>query len=298
MRRSTSALSSALARSLVPAPFPRLCDLPISRSGASGCCFSAAAAPHGKSALVTGGAGGLGEAICRRLASDGYKVVVCDVADGGKALADELGGHFVRCDVSDPAAVKAAVAETVSVYGGLDAMVNNAGVVGSQLPIGDYDLEEWHRVMNINMNGTFYGMRYGLAQMALQETGGSMVNMSSVAGFRGLPNLAPYTASKSAVRGLTQMAAVEYSNKKIRVNAIAPTACETPMVAAFIAGAKDPEMAQHKVTDMNALPGFVQPSDVAAAAAFLLSEDARFITGHTLPVDAGALSRMANRREL
>ena len=165
------------------------------------------------------------------------------------------------------------------------------------MPTGDYDVKEWKNVIDVNLNGTFYSMKFALAQMAKQSTGGSVVNLSSTAGFRGMANLGPYTASKWAVRGMTQMAAAEYAQMNIRVNAIAPTTCETPMVANVIAGAADPALMAEMSTAMNAQPGLVQPSDVAASAAFLLSEEARYITGHTLSVDAGALSRMPNARD-
>lgn len=251
-----------------------------------------------RSALVTGGAQGLGEAISRRLAGDGYTVIIADLnAELGNAVAKEIGATFLECNVCDPNQVDRAVQSAVESFGSLDAMVTCAGIVGDQKPIGDYDIEQWQKVMDVNLNGTFYSMKFALAQMAKQSTGGSIVTLSSTAGFRGMCNLGPYTAAKWAIRGLTQMAASEYAQANIRVNAIAPTSTETPMVADFIAGAADPESVKDNITSMNALPGMVQPSDVAACAAFLLSEEARFITGHTLPVDAGAISRMPSARE-
>lgn len=239
---------------------------------------------------------GLGEGICRRLAADGYSVAIADVnQERGEAVAKEIGNgsSFVKVDVSVPGQVEQAVNHVVQAHGTLDALVNNAGVVGPPVfSYADYDVDEWKRIIDINLNGTFYGLKFGLAKMVKQGTGGSIVNLSSTAGFRGFLNLGPYTASKYAVRGMTQAAAMEFADKKIRVNAIAPTACETPMVRAFIDSSDDPEAMEGLVTSMNAIPGFPQPSDVAAACAFLLSEDARFITGHTLPVDAGCLSKI------
>mmetsp|Transcript_23257 Transcript_23257/g.54921 ORF Transcript_23257/g.54921 Transcript_23257/m.54921 type:complete len:274 (+) Transcript_23257:37-858(+) len=249
-----------------------------------------------KSALVTGGVQGLGEAIARRLAADGYKVVIADVQDG-QPLAEEIKGKFVKADVTDPKQVEAAVKHVVEAYGSLDALVNNAGVVGSQVLLADYDVEEWRRVIDINLNGVFYGLKYGLKQMVQQETGGSIVNMSSTAGFRGLINLGPYTAAKFAIRGITRAAAVEYGSKKIRVNALAPTACETPMVKTFIEQSPDPALTHSTLTGYHAIPALPQATDVADACSFLLSDQARYITGHTLAVDAGALSRVANAPE-
>lgn len=251
-----------------------------------------------RSALVTGGANGLGRAISKKLSHDGYNVAICDIAAEGEQLSKDIGGMYIRTDVTQPKQLEEAVAQVVQAYGRLDAVVNNAGVVGEQLPLGEYDLEEWKRVTDINLNGAFFVLRFSLAQMVKQPTGGSIVNISSTAGFRGFCNLSPYTAAKWAIRGLTQQAAVEYCEKNIRVNAVAPTTCETPLVAGFINNHADPAFMQETITSMNALPGFVQPSDVANAVAFLLSDDARYITGHTIPVDAGALSRRANQREV
>lgn len=251
-----------------------------------------------QNAVVTGGAQGLGEAISRRLARDGdWHVTILDTnEEEGLKVAQEIGGTFRKVDVTDPSQVEAAMEATVNEVGSIDGVVANAGVVGPQMPLGDYDIDEWKRVIDVNLNGVFYTLKYALAQMAKQDTGGSIVALSSTAGFRGINTLGPYTASKWAIRGLVEMAAVEYAQKKIRVNAIAPTSCETPMVQQFVAAAP-PEVAS-AVTSMNALPGFVQPVDVANAAFFLLSEEARYITGHTLPVDAGALCRIANAPDI
>ena len=251
-----------------------------------------------RSVLVTGGALGLGEAISRRLRADGFAVYVADVDDErGLALAEELGGTFLRCDVTRPEDVEDTVRRVVQSSGSLDAVVTSAGVVGPPAPTGECEIDDWHKVIDVNLNGTFYCMKYALAQMAKQSTGGSIVTLSSTAGFRGMCNLGPYTASKWAIRGLVKMAAAEYAQAKVRVNAIAPTTCETPMVQNLIAGADDPALMEELSTAMNAQPGMVQPSDVAAAASFLLSDEARYITGHTLPVDAGTLSRMPNARD-
>ena len=257
--------------------------------------FSVSSTNMTRNALVTGGAQGLGEAICRRLAQDGnWHVMVADLNEElGSQVAKEIGGTFLKVNVADPTQVKAAIAQVVHDRGSLDAVVANAGVACELVPLGDCDLEEWKRVIDVNLNGVFYTLKYALAQMASQETGGSIVSLSSILGYRGGPGWGPYSASKWAIRGLTELAAVEYAQKKIRVNAVAPTACDTPMVANFLAEAP-PEIKVSAVTDLNALPGFVEAQDVANAVAFLLSDEARYITGHTLPVDAGSLCRMAN----
>lgn len=259
-------------------------------------------ASHG-TALVMGGAAGVGNAVSRRLAADGYSVVIGDLRlEQGSNLARDLNGLFVNTDVTSAEEVKKAVETTVQVFGSLDAVVNTAGGLGPLVPIGEYPLQEWQRVIDVNLNGTFNSMKYSLAQMTKQKTGGRIVNLVSTAAFRGYLGTAPYSAAKCAVTGLTRVAAVEYAERNIRVNAVAPTSiahtytdpAQTPR---DFVPTLDPEELQAKVSAMNAQPGFVTASDLAAAVAFLLSEDARFITGTTLPVDAGALSRIANARE-
>jgi len=253
-----------------------------------------------RSALVTGGAQGIGEAVSRRLAQDGYKVVVCDLTTSqGMQVAKDIGGIFIPTDVTKHEEVERAVAETVKEYGTLDAVVNNAGIVGAQLPLHEYDIEEFTRVINVNLFGAFFVLKYSLAQMVKQPTGGNIVNMSSTSALRGMPNLSPYTASKSALKGLTAQAAVEYAQKKIRVNALAPAAVETEMVRTFLSSAPNPEQMRAQIMGQYAMQedGLIQPSDVAGAAAFLLSDDARYITGTTLTLDAGGTCRMANAKD-
>lgn len=130
--------------------------------------------------------------------------------------------------------------------------------------------------------------------MSRQPSGGAVVNMSSMAGYRGMTNLAPNVASKFAVRGLTQAAAVEYANKKIRVNCVAPTFVEVEKMTSYIEASENPEGTRAMFNASNALPGRVMPNDISAAVSFLLSDEAQFITGHCLPIDAGTLLRVAN----
>lgn len=151
------------------------------------CRFSTVNSTSSKSVLVTGGALGLGEAISRRLRADGFAVFVADVdAERGSALA-ELGGTFLRCDVTQPENVDGAVRRVVESSGSLDALVTSAGVVGPHAPLGECEIDEWRRVIDVNLNGTFYCLKYAMAQMATQSTGGGFVALSSTAGFRG-PN--------------------------------------------------------------------------------------------------------------
>jgi len=252
--------------------------------------------PERRSVLVTGGASGIGLAISRRLAKDGYHVTIAGRnADVGNQVAKEINGLFVQTDVTQPEQVARAVKAAADANNGvLHALVNNAGIVGPQQKYGEYDIEKWKQIIDVNLNGVFYGLKYGLAQMASQEEGGgyAIVNMSSTAGNRGIPNLGPYTAAKFALQGMTMAAAVEYGPQQIRVNAVAPTATETSMMKDFLESASDPDALKAVVTGMQALHGMVQPDDVAGATAFLLSHDARYITGHTLPVTGGALAKL------
>lgn len=251
-----------------------------------------------KSVLVTGGAAGIGAGISRRLIRDGYAVTIGDISIAeGRELAAEIGADFVKLDVSSPEDVEAVIADIVSKCGQLDALVNNAGVLGQFGPIGEQSIDEWKRVMSINLDGVFYGMKFALSQMIKQPTGGNIVNIGSMNGFRGLVNMGAYVPSKWAMRGLTAMAAVEYSQKNIRVNSVAPTTTQSALVDEWIANQPDPALAVDQATSMNAQPGMVQPEDIANATAFLLSDEARYITGVTLPVDAGALARMPSAKE-
>jgi NAD(P)-dependent dehydrogenase (short-subunit alcohol dehydrogenase family) len=149
-----------------------------------------------KSVLVTGGAAGIGAGICRRLAKDGYAVTIGDISVAeGEKLAKEIDADFVKLDVSSPENVKEAIAGIVLKHQRLDALVNNAGVLGQYGPIGEQDIDGWKRVMSINLDGVFYGMKFALNQMVKQPTGGSIVNIGSMNGFRGLVNMGAYVPS-------------------------------------------------------------------------------------------------------
>jgi len=160
--------------------------------------------------------------------------------DAGQALAKELDTIFIKCDISKPEEVEALIAQVVAEFGSLDVMVNNAGTRSPNHPIGEMPVEEWTRVMDINTNGTFYGIKYACAQMSKQETGGAICNISSIAGLAGYPSIAPYTASKGAMNALTRSVALEYAKKKIRINSLCPSAVNTPLLEDYINAAPDP----------------------------------------------------------
>ena len=242
-------------------------------------------------AIVTGAASGIGEACARRFAHEGARVVVADLqGETGKKLADEIGGLFVQTDVSRAESVQA-MAETVhSEFGRIDILMNNAGIDGKQAPTSKSDLENWDRVMSININGTFYGMRFVLPFM-IEQRGGVILNTGSTAGLNGLPGLPAYSASKSGVIHLTRSVAVENAPYGIRVNAICPSVVQTPLLNHFIETSPDPESTRRTFESMNPLPGMVTTDAVADASLFLVCDDSAFISGVALPIDGAYTAR-------
>jgi len=243
---------------------------------------------QGKVAFVTGGASGLGAAAAARLAREGARVVVADIdEDGARRLADRLpDGFAVAVDTADASSVEAAVRRAVDRYGRIDVVINNAGIAGAQHPLHELPVGDWRKVRGINGDGMFYVMKYCIAEM-LKTGGGSIVNTSSTAGLTGQINISPYTFAKAGVVGLTRSAAIEYAAQNIRVNAIAPTVVWTPLVERFAQDAPDPAAMRAAIENYNPMPGIPRPQDIAAAVAFLASDEARWITGHTLPIDGG-----------
>lgn len=246
----------------------------------------------GRVALVTGGASGLGRAVAVRLAAEGARVIVADLdAGGAAAVAGGLPDAVpLTVDTADPSSVDRAFDEAGRACGRVDVVVNNAGIVGPQLPLHETDDQSWRRVMAVNADGAFYVLRRGIAAL-LEAGGGAVVNMASSTALGGKPNLTPYTFSKAGLAGITRSAAIEYADRGIRVNAVAPTAVMTELVASHIASAADPEAMRALIEAQTPTPGLPFPEDVAAAVAFLASDDARWITGHTLPVDGGYHAR-------
>ncbi len=244
-----------------------------------------------KAVVVTGGASGLGRAMVERFIEEGSRVVISDINDDGEAVAADLKAKFVKTDVTNPASVEAAIAFAVAQFGRLDVLVNNAGVESLQAPMHECTNENWHRVIDVNLSGVFYGMKYGIAQLLRQGGGGNVVNTSSVAGLVGFQRIPPYTASKAGVSNLTREGAIEYGAHNIRVNAVAPTAVLTPLNQRLIDTAEDPKAFLEYLETLNPLRGMPLPEDVAAAVAFLASDDARFISGAILPVDGGYTCR-------
>jgi len=248
------------------------------------------AAFTGKVALVTGGSAGIGRATAVAFAREGAKVVVASrrMKEGDETiqLVRQAGsdGFFIKTDVAKAADVKAMVEKTVATYGRLDYAFNNAGVIEEKPgPLVEQSEETFARIMDINVRGVWLSMKYEIPEM-LKHGGGAIVNMSSVAGVIGFPGIGIYSASKHAVIGLTKSAAVEYSKSGIRINAVNPAAIETEMLG-HVAGDDPKAMAQ--MAAGHPIGRIGKAEEVADAVAWLCSDKASFVTGHSLMVDGG-----------
>jgi NAD(P)-dependent dehydrogenase (short-subunit alcohol dehydrogenase family) len=250
----------------------------------------------GRVALVTGGARGLGAAAARALAGAGAKVVVSDIGDGTETAA-AIGGSYVKHDVTSEADWAAAIAFAKKTYGGLDILVNNAGVFWVR-PIAMTTLEAFRQMQAVNVDGVFLGLKHGIPAIAERaqkwDGGGSIVNISSVAGLIGSANTVAYNASKGAVRLMTKGAAIECAemNLKVRVNSVHPGIIDTPMMDAAITTitqvrGTDEQSERARMARRHPLGRLGRDTDIANAVLFLASDAAAFMTGSEVVVDGG-----------
>lgn len=250
----------------------------------------------GKVIIITGAASGLGQATAEELANEGAKLTLVDInAEALDNTKQEILKKYpdaeiliIPADVSKEAEVKNYVEETVKAFGRIDGFYNNAGIEGKQAPLVDYDPQIFEKVIGINQYGVYYGLKHVIPIMQKQKYG-MIVNAASVGGIRGVPNQTPYVASKHAVVGMTKNAAVEYAVDGISVNAIAPGAILTPMVAEAFRqiNPEDPKKAESEFAQGNPTKRLGLPVEVAKVVCFLLSGDGKYINGQVIAIDGG-----------
>jgi NAD(P)-dependent dehydrogenase (short-subunit alcohol dehydrogenase family) len=246
---------------------------------------------NGKVAIVTGAASGIGKAIALLYAAEGARVLVSDVDEnGGREVVDEIlsnegSAKFMLTDVSSPEENEALVAMAMADYGALHIAVNNAGIAGPAGPVGEYPPDGWRKVIDINLSGVFYGMRYQIPAM-LASGGGSIVNMASILGQVATQNAPAYVAAKHGVIGLTKAAALEYSAQGIRINAIGPGYIITPLLTNNLS-----EAVMESLVGLHPIGRLGNPEEVASLALWLNSYEASFVTGAYYPVDGGYLAQ-------
>ncbi|NUB90736.1 glucose 1-dehydrogenase [Haloterrigena sp. SYSU A121-1] len=244
-------------------------------------------------AVVTGAASGIGRTTAKTFAEHGASVVVADVdADAGAETVAEItddGGEatFVRTDVSDPEDAKAMIETAVDEFGGIDVLYNNAAIEGPVARLDEYENDAFEQVIEVNLKGVWYGMKYGIEAM-LADGGGSIISASSIGGEVAVPQYSGYGAAKAAVSHLTKYAAIEYAEDGIRANAVAPGIVRTDMIERTIE--EHPEM-EAQFLETEPMPGLADPQEIANAVLFLGSDLSSRVTGTTLPVEGGYLAQ-------
>jgi NAD(P)-dependent dehydrogenase (short-subunit alcohol dehydrogenase family) len=232
-----------------------------------------------KLAVVTGGAKGIGLGATRELTAEGWQCVVFDTDPAGKQVADQLGGAYVRVDVTRPDELRAAFEDVAGRFGPLHGLVNSAGINRTG-PSADLSIADWQRVIDIDLSGTFYACQAAYPHLA---PGAAIVNLASIFAMRAMPGRVAYAAAKHGVVGITRVLAVEWADRPIRVNAVAPSWTDTPLIQDQVAAGT----IDLGVLERVPFRRLARVEDVAGAIAFLLGEKASFITGQTLYVDGG-----------
>jgi len=244
---------------------------------------------HGKVAVITGAASGIGRESALRFAAEGARVCVVDLADdAGKQVAGEVDGLYVHADVTSQEDVERVYAETAERFGGIDVLFNNAGISpADDASILDTTLEAWQRVQDVNLKAVFLCCKHGIPHL-LRRGGGSVINTASFVAVMGAAtSQISYTASKGGVLALTRELGVEFARRGVRVNALCPGPVNTPLLQELFA--KDPEKAARRLVHLP-MGRFAEAEEIAAAAAFLASDDASYITASTFLVDGGLTS--------
>jgi NAD(P)-dependent dehydrogenase (short-subunit alcohol dehydrogenase family) len=243
-------------------------------------------------AIVTGAASGIGRECALRFAQEGSQVVVSDIdQEGGNHTVQQIKENhgkaiFIKTNVADSQQCQALVSETIETYGRLDFACNNAGISGEENPTAQYSLESWKKVLDINLSGIFYCLKYEISAM-LEIGGGAIVNMASVLGKVGFASAPAYVAAKHGIIGLTKAAALEYSAKGLRINVVGPGFIHTPMISDL----EENQETHQMLVSLHPIGRLGKPEEVANLVVWLCSEQASFITGAYYPIDGGYLAQ-------
>jgi NAD(P)-dependent dehydrogenase (short-subunit alcohol dehydrogenase family) len=240
-----------------------------------------------KVAVITGGASGIGKATAELFLKEGAKVVITDINEElGNQVAREMGENafFVKANSASEQDNKRVVEEAVKKFGALHIAVNNAGIGGASVLTGEYPIEEWNKVININLNGVFYGMRHQLPE--IEKAGGSIINIASILGSVGFANSSAYAAAKHGVVGLTKSAAWEYGTRGVRINAVGPGFISTPLVDSSLS-----KEALQYLESQHAFQRLGNTNEVAEMILWLASDKSSFATGGYYPIDGGYLAK-------